>query len=161
MLVSHRHKYSVIYTITSIIVYGSSTSYDMSTDYNSHESTKYKYKYKYTRRSGVPKSRWGHSPKYKHDENARNSGSYAHDLSNKETPKREVNEGLAPWWPPALGWCATTWGVQGGSRPKDEEGVEKGRVMVAVVVLLKVMELDFEGEGRWWRWWWWWCWRMK
>jgi len=40
--------------------------------------------------------------------------SYAHELRNRKTPKREANGGLAPWWPPALGLCATTWGGQEG-----------------------------------------------
>jgi len=49
--------------------------------------------------------------------------------------------GLALWWLSTLGWCATTWRGQGGGRPKEEEGEEKGREMV----LVKVIELDFEG----------------
>jgi len=28
--------------------------------------------------------------------------SYAHELCSRETPKREANEGLAPWLLPAL-----------------------------------------------------------
>jgi len=71
---SHVHKYSVIYTITSITIHRSSIGYDMFTDYNSHESTKIQIQVQYTRRSGITKSRRGHSPKYKHNENARNSG---------------------------------------------------------------------------------------
>ena len=69
---------------------------------------------------------------------------HAHELRSGETPKREANGGLFPWWPPALGWWATTWKGQRGGRPKEEEGEEKGRVMVVVVV--KVIELYFEGE---------------
>ena len=33
------------------------------------------------------------------------SESYAHELCNGETPKQEVDRGLAPWWPLALGRC--------------------------------------------------------
>jgi len=54
MLVSRRHNYSVIFTITIITLHQSSTSYDISIDYNSQNPEKYKYKYNTPVEAGYP-----------------------------------------------------------------------------------------------------------
>jgi len=71
---------------------------------------------------------------------------YVHELRSRKTPKRVVNGGLVAAGPREvhhhLGRPSGVVGL------KEEEGEEKGRVMVLVVVLVKVMELDFVGEGK-------------
>jgi len=59
--------------------------------------------------------------------------SYAREFRSRETPKREVDRGLAPWWPPALNQPPRV--AKEVTGPKKEEGEEKGRVMVLVVVM--------------------------
>ena len=53
--------------------------------------------------------------------------SYARELSNRETPKREVYGGLAPWWSLALGRCVGILRWPRGGQPQEGGGRGEGK----------------------------------
>jgi len=133
LLVSLMYKYDVIYTITSITVHQSGAYYDMSIEYNT--PTPVQSRQTDTKYNTIPNSIQAQYCEESHSRKIQIPKLHAPELPSEETHEaREGERGLAPWWPPAIGRCATTKRGQGGGRPRGEGKGEWKRVVMVFVV---------------------------